>query len=284
MGLVSSISSVLGIGDSVVPVTAAIGELDPNTGMEKTSKKVTGALGKVAGNLANAAGVNLPGSGGGNSGGQQAFQYFPETISDTKAPEWIRKNVPGGSHPILTFISGGERVLSFAAVFTNTTNPEPLGAVQAALTGNFEFGLDDIFGGAPKKHDSSIPSAIVYLRKFTYPDYANFVSQPPPFAVVYLPNSGITSREGYPDSIVGAMVQCDIIYEKFYRNGEPRITVIQLSFVETCQVGENWQFIGASQLDGILKSSKGVADLRGQYQREIIDTAPSSGGLLDGLF
>ena len=159
MGLVSSISSVLGIGDSASPVSAAIGELDPNTGMEKNSKKSSGPIGKSSNFFAKAIGLDSPGSSAGNSGGSQAFQYYPEQISDSKSPEWVRKNIPGGSHPIVNFISGGERVLSFAAVFTNDQNPEKLGAVQAALTGNFEFGLDDLFGNTAKKHTVDIASA-----------------------------------------------------------------------------------------------------------------------------
>lgn len=277
MGLVSSLSSVLGISETATPVTAAISEMDPKTGMEKIKSDDNGGL---LGALASKVGAGALFQK--KTSPFQAFQYFPETISDTKSPEWVRKHVPGGSHPIVTFLNGGERILSFSAVFTQDKNPEPLGLLQAALTGSFDLSLETIFGETPRKDTCDIASAIAYLRKFTYPDYAQGVATPPPFAIVYLPNSGIIGQAQLAlDSICGAMIQCDVVYEKFHRDGSARIAVVNLSFVEVVQVGENWRFVGRSDLADVL-----LAQGRKPYSRSVVAATPKNdaGALFGNLF
>lgn len=231
MGVAQSLASVLGISDSAVPVTAGIAELD-----RKSQREVPGSI--------------------------QAFQYFPETITDTKAADWVRKNVPGGSHPILSFINGGERTLSFTVVFTQEENPEEISTIASLLTGKFE-----LFKESNRKDtEKNLAGAIAYLRGFTYPEYVQGVSKSPPFAIVYLPNSGITSQQGFEDSIVGAMVQCDVTYEKFHRNGAPRYVAMQLSFVEIVQTSENWKFIGRSDLQAQFQGR--------EYKRSMVGLKP----------
>lgn len=236
MGVAASLASVLGISDTAVPVTAGIAELD-----KKTHREVNGTL--------------------------QAFQYFPETISDTKAADWVRKNVPGGSHPILSFINGGERTISFSIVFTQEENPEEVSTLSSLLTGKFELFKDS----TRKDTEKNIAGAISYLRAFTYPDYIQNVSKPPPFAIVYLPNSGITSQAGFADSIVGAMMQCDVTYEKFHRNGAPRYVAMQLSFIEVVQTSQHWQFVGRKELKLQL-----AANGQKEYHRNMIGNKESS--------
>ena len=261
MGLISSLSSVLGISETSTPVTAALSALDPETGFELIAESLDDGDSDVI-----------------NAAGFQAFQYFPETISDSKSPEWSRNSVPGGSHPILSFINGGERVISFPAVFTQDENPEVQSLFSQLLTGTFEVSLGSLFGG-DRKDTVDIAAAIAWLREFTYPEYKNNISKAPPFAIVYLPNSGIIGGGQFLDSIVGAMVQCDVTYEKFHRNGSPRVSVVQLSFVETVQTGENWKFVGAKdvreqlELGGNFDSESG----RSPYKREVIG-ADQGGG------
>ena len=270
MGLVSSLSSILGISETAAPVTAAISELDPITGQEKSADFEEALF------FGETEGIK--------SAGFQAFQYFPETITDNKSPEWIRKNMPGGSHPILSFLNGGERIISFAAVFTQDENPEPIGALASILTGSFEIGLSDLFGGGAERKDTAdISAALAFLRKFTYPNYKESVAQAPPFAIIYLPNSGIIGQSVFVDSIVGAMVQCDVTYEKFHRNGAPRICVVNLSFVETVQIGENWSFVGRADINDNL-DFQNFGEGRKPYTREVLAADQGgSGSLLDLL-
>ena len=272
MGVVSSLASVLGISETSTPVTAAISELDPTTGQEKSDSTLVTAAKSLANGVIGSAPSN---------DNHQAFQYFPENISDSKSPEWSRKFVPGGSHPIVTFINGGERVISFSAVFTQEENTEPSSLAQTFLTGG-DFDLQSLVGlNQVRKDTVDIAAAIAYLRKFTYPDYPQGVATPPPFAILYLPNSGIVGTAGGAlDSIVGAMIQCDVTYEKFHRNGSARIAVVSLSFVEVVQTGENWGYTGRSDIDTILASQK-----RAPYKREVIGGQARTGilGALDTL-
>lgn len=249
MSALSSLSSALGLSDLDEPVTAGIATYDPLTG---------------------------------ESGDIRAFQYFPEQVSDSRGTEWARRQIPGGSHPLLTWVSGGERVISFTAIFTQDANPESKG-FGSFLSGGFDFSLTD-----NNKHSLSqdtprggIPAAIAFLRQFTYPDYVGqeLIAQAPSLAVVYLPNSGIISATAIPDSIVGAMTECNVTYEAFHRNGAPRIVAISLSFIECIQTSLAWRFQGRNPattsvpdiLGGGDDVSIGIADLASQYKREMVD-------------
>ena len=48
------------------------------------------------------------------------FQYWPETLQDTRQSEWNPRNIPGGSHPIYQWTHGGERTLTFTSVFATS--------------------------------------------------------------------------------------------------------------------------------------------------------------------
>lgn len=231
MSAISSIASVLGISDTAKPVTAAIGRIDSKTSLEDADSLV-------------------------------AFQYFPENITDTRSPNWASREIPGGSHPIYTFISGGPRVVSFSAVFTQDENPEPSG-IAGFFTGANAISLGSIFGGK-RKDTADIAAALRMLRAFTYPKYNENVVSPPDLCVIYLPNSGIIGQPNFPDSIVGAMTQCDITYESFHRNGEARIAVVSLAFAEVIQLGDNWGFVGSeTNFDFAMSESR-------KYERTVI--------------
>lgn len=225
MSAVSSIASALGVSETSEPVSAAIEAYDPATG--EGSQLI-------------------------------ALQYYPETISDTRAVEWARRQIPGGSHPILTWISGGERVISFTAIFTQDRNPENQSALSQALTGTFDIGISDdkkrnVDADPSGNEQAGIPAAIAYLRSFTYPTYPNGAAKAPPLAIVYLPNSGIIGFGGYPGSIVGAMVECNVTYEAMHRNGAPRIAAVSLSFVEAVNDSPGWAFHSADDFANVTK-------------------------------
>ena len=151
---------------------------------------------------------------------------------------------------------GGERVISFPAVFTQEMTPEPKN-LGTLLTGGFSLSAKDILGKKEDKSTVNIAAAIAWLRQYTYPRYDKNVAKAPNKVILYLPNSGIVGIQGYVDSIVAVMTQCDVTYEVFHRNGAPRLAVVQLSFTETVQVGPGWKFVGADTMIGLSK----------QYQR-----------------
>src|SRR3990172_6961093 len=82
------------------------------------------------------------------------LQYFPESLSDSRAVNYETKEIPGGSHPLYQWVAGGERQLSFTAVFTQEIRLTKV----SPLTGFFL---------SPEKHSADIKSAIAWLRHFT---------------------------------------------------------------------------------------------------------------------
>jgi hypothetical protein len=233
MSAISSLSSVLGISSTSTPVTAGLAELDPKTFLE------------------------APGT-------QKAFQYWPETISDNKNAEWSKKSVPGGSHPILQFINGGERTISFSAVFTQEINPE-----KGGLLG-LSFGLGDLLGNQ-QKNNVDIAAAVEWLRSFTYPSYdeSTGAALAPPLAILYLPGSGIISASGFEDSVVVVMTECNVVYEAFHRNGTPRLVAVSLAFSECIQDSTAWRFQGRNSFPGLADYDSAL-DYFPKYERDVV--------------
>lgn len=216
MSIASSITSLLG---SPKPVTAAFGLYSPE-------------FGEAVGDL-------------------QAFQYFPEKISDSKGVEYASRTVPGGSHPIYTFISGGERTLSFDVIFANDKNPEPP-TLTGLFSGKAAFDASSNARQDVSEGTSSIPEAIKWLRSFLYPEFGitNDAISAPPLAMFYLPNSGIVGTGNVPDSIIGILTQANVSYEVFHRNGAPRLVVISVELKEVAQISKTWQWQTREELLG----------------------------------
>lgn len=254
MSAISSVASALGLSETTEPVAMGIEEFDLTTG-----QMVEGTL--------------------------RAFQYFPETVTDSKSPEWSRRSVPGGSHPIVSFINGGERVIAFTAIFTQEKNPEEQSLLAEVLSGSFSLGGSDTKHTMPSADDMGritaegvIPAAIAWLRSFTYPDYLeNGTAAPPPACTVYMPGSGIIGAGFgdesicFVDSFIGVMTECNVTYQAFHRNGAPRIVEVSLSFVEIAQIANNWRFTGRGDF----------ADIAELYSLEM--KGGGSGGLLGAL-
>ena len=162
-----------------------------------------------------------------------AFQYFPESISDSKNVDWQSKPVPGGSLPLYQWTGSGERTITFTAYFTSDIDLTETKATGARLeaTGQSKYNVD-------------IRSAVAWLRRFMLPSYDQQArTQAPPKAILYLPRSGIGLAGGVSpssaqdlDSIVCVMTQCEVTYEKFFSSGLPRIASVSLGFAQIPQL------------------------------------------------
>jgi hypothetical protein len=192
----------------------------------------------------------------------RSFQYFPETINDTKGSIYAEKNIPGGSHPLYQWTGGSTRAISFSAIFSDEDNDD----MDAGLSfGAKEIGglaagaVGMLLGGKKPKHTVDVAAAINWLRGFVYPIYKSAggggigrVSAPPK-AYLMLPGSGISSGvKGFTteDSVPVIMTQCDVTYEGFFRNGKARFVTVQLSFNEIIQLGDTWGFVGRDSIWG----------------------------------
>lgn len=185
-----------------------------------------------------------------------AFQYFPDTVSDTKAINYQQKEIPGGSLPLYQWINGGERLISFTAFFSSdvdlVTASSPSGKI-ASLLGQGGNITDRLRSAGEARRNVDIRSAVAWLRRYMLPSYssdqreANTVGVPltysPSKLLLVLPGSGIGIAGGESafsaswDSVLCVMTQCDVNYEKFFPSGLPRIASVSLAFAQVPQLG-----------------------------------------------
>jgi len=171
------------------------------------------------------------------------FQYWPESLQDSKGSEWNPRPIPGGSHPIYQWANGGERSLSFTAVFTTDTAPEESVLEVGGSDPYSSQTLNPLSGLVLGVRDVDIRSAISWLRWFEYPTYGTDGNQqvyPPSKALLVMPNTGL-AHDG-EDHIIVAMTTCDVTYEEWFPTGYPRIVEVALEFRELVQNGDRVQF------------------------------------------
>lgn len=198
-----------------------------------------------------------------NGSTHMSFQYFPETITDTKAVGYQTKDIPGGSLPLYQWMHSGERIISFTSVFTADVDllQDTQLFTKLASKGHIRRNVD-------------IRSALVWLRRFMLPSYAVGASggvgvplaRSPRKLLLWIPNSGIgllggdttnavMAAEGdlhtaaaaafagtviagtVTDEVLCVMTQCDVTYEAFFPSGLPRIASVQLTFAQVAQRG-----------------------------------------------
>lgn len=170
----------------------------------------------------------------------QAFQYFPETLSDTKAVNWQPKEIPGGSLPLYQWASSGERTLSFTAYFSTDVDQNPDGVVSQSTDPAYTRQRLQSTGQAERNID--VRSAVIWLRQYMLPRYDKHHTVPPPKLNLYLPKSGIGLAGGETqltgtdaDTVTCVMTSCEVNWEKFFPSGNARIASVELSFAQVPQ-------------------------------------------------
>ena len=196
---------------------------------------------------------------------KKAFQFFPETISDSRSVSLQEKYGIGSSHPIYQWISGSAREISFDAIFTSddskdgVTEKENTLDVIRKVVKNPAFALFNNSPSLDTKYNQDISAAISWLRSFTYPIYnsSGRVSAPG-VCGLWFEGSGIKSYALSSNSeiIPCLMTRCDVNYDAFFNNGTIRVATVSLTFVETIQVGQNWKYVNGQNF---LDHAKGYA-------------------------
>jgi hypothetical protein len=172
------------------------------------------------------------------------FQYFPESITDSKEVNWTPKDIPGGSLPLYQWISSGARTLSFQAVFTTDVDfsAEALNQAEAlALWGRLQAS-----GEQGRNVDSR--AAVLWLRRFMMPRYGSATQTGTPLTTaprklrLHIPGSGIGLAHGGlsrvhdgHDFITAIMTGCQVQWVQFFPSGFPRIVEVSLSFAQVAQ-------------------------------------------------
>ena len=165
----------------------------------------------------------------------RSFQYFPDTITDSKVNGYQAKEIPGLSHPLYQWTAGGPREIGFTAVFSSDL---PL----------VEEGRPDR-SKSLQQRNVDVDAAIAWIQSFQYPEYTNtnFFGQatgkhlrpkPPLKILLTLPNVKINM--GRPqhneDEISCILLSAEVSRESFFPDGTTRLAKIDLSFAEVIQL------------------------------------------------
>jgi hypothetical protein len=182
------------------------------------------------------------------------FQYYPESVSSSKASNIQRKEVPGGSLPIHQWISSGEHTISFTAIFTTDIDFLANGEARAIET------YLRIKSAGLQRRNVDIRTALALLRQYMVPTYGSDagIGVPSTFAPrkcrLFMPGTGIGVIGGVPgsapvmpDSVIAVMTQCDITYQALFKTGMPRIVEVSLAFSQVPQLGGTVVFPQALQ-------------------------------------
>lgn len=177
-----------------------------------------------------------------------AFQYWPESLTDSRTVEWNPRVIPGGSHPIYQWTHSGERRISFIAVFTTDTEPS-----ESSLRNRnpYEESFDNLLSGVQRgTRDIDIRAAVSWLRWFTYPTYGQGEDTrvfEPAKVLLCMPNTGIAHTG--EDHITAVMTDCTVTYEACFTSGFPRICEVSIELAEVVQRGSSVRFHDRTEMN-----------------------------------
>lgn len=191
---------------------------------------------------------------------ERAFQWFPESFSDSIEIGWEPKQVPGGSHAIMQWNSNGGRTFSFETLLYRNMAPLALQQQQSTLLqqGTGTALLPDPSNADNAPYNINIESMVSWFRAFCYPTYVEgqgfggtTITRPvsPPIAILNLP--GMALNEDGSDIIYCVVTGCDVNYEKLFPNGQPRVVKVSLTLKQVVQKpgsAKSIQFVGFDTL------------------------------------
>jgi hypothetical protein len=169
------------------------------------------------------------------------FQYFPDSITSTKAPTLSSKEIPGMNLPIYGWISGGEHLINFTASFSCDIDLTEL------QVGRGENVREVLARRGLEQDNVDIRAAVAWLRQYTLASYFETENSirtvPPPPVRLHIPNSGIGVLAGIggvassPDSVTGYLRTADPTYAAYFPSGLPRVASVSISLAQTAQLG-----------------------------------------------
>lgn len=181
---------------------------------------------------------------------EQAFQWWPESLSDSIGIGWTEKNLMGASHAPMQWGANAGRTISFSVKLSRSMR-------YAEDFGRRSIGHLDVPKGAsfldPDRGRSlafnvDIPRMLKYMRAYCYPEYNGTTGQavPPVITIINVP--GLQLNEDGQDHIFSVMTACDHNYVKSFPDGKPRLVEVNLSFKQVVQTGDGIHYKGRSRL------------------------------------
>lgn len=225
---------------------------------------------------------DLPLTGADGGAQWRRFQYYPDSIQDTKAVNYQSKEVPGGSLPLYQYTNSGERQISFTAIFTtdvdhlaatNSTTFDGVSTLTDQALDNTRtlrtMCLDSFIQAMHTRLQASgveerspfIPGALIWLRRFMFPRYGESsdvgvpLTKPPRKLLLHLTGTEFERFGGGGGFSIGGggllcvMTQCDITIEAQFPSGNIRHATVNLAFTEVPQRGGFVRFPSATEMD-----------------------------------
>jgi hypothetical protein len=167
------------------------------------------------------------------------FQYWPESVSDSHPTNYASKEIPGGTLPLHQWTGGGERTISFDAVFTSE-----LADANSVRSAKHQ-------GIPSSRYTVDVKAAIARLESLKLPEYPrsgqNGRVTPPERLVLVFPGTNLGRNK---DSVLTVLKDVSWNYESWFPDGTPRVVQASLTFSESAQrsarQGSNIRFIGRS--------------------------------------
>ncbi len=186
------------------------------------------------------------------------LQYFPESLNDSKEVEYTSKNIPGASHPIYQWISGGDRTIEFDIVLSRESlvnipgiYSESIMAEQGQILS--ELGITQPFTIKGDKRNVDVDAAVNWLRSLCYPTYLGRNIYPPPkLTLIFGQTVFRFDEKKYMDCI---MTSFSVEYKDWFNDGTPRLAICSVSFSEIVQKTKGKiTYIGRENLTSQFKS------------------------------
>lgn len=153
------------------------------------------------------------------------FQYWPETVSDAKDSAWEERRIPGLSHPLYHWTSGGARTITFTAAMARDNDPDEMEDADPSAI---------LAGTQDKLSNYDIEAARDWLRSFQLPTYTDDGDPLPPpklFLVLRGMKLGLDGQMG----VLCYMAGGDVTYQSWFPGGKLRYIEVALSFIELIQ-------------------------------------------------
>lgn len=169
-----------------------------------------------------------------NLGGAKVLQFWPESLAENKAPNWQNKEIPGSPIPLYQWMSGGERSLSFSAIFSRDMDGD----------------IGTQGGPTEDKYNVDIDAAKAWLYLLSSSSYEKSQDMEVAVAPPILWLSFLGSKIGYnhaapklenyelDSGIYCIMTSLDFETRNWFPSGRPRLMSANLAFSETIQVGK----------------------------------------------